>query len=124
MPGVAKWTKRAIVEHLSIGALGANTVGSPSQVADHLERWIEEADIDGFNISYALKPGTFIDVIELLLPELRRRGLFWEDYAVPGGTYRENLYRMKGQQGPLDEHVASKYRWKAGVEREDAVIPE
>lgn len=85
MPGVAKWTKRAIVQHLSIGALGAHTTGTPAQVADHLEEWVREADVDGFNISYALKPGTFVDVIELLLPELRRRGLFWEDYAVPGG---------------------------------------
>ena len=124
MPGVAKWTKRAIVQHLSIGALGAHTTGTPAQVADHLEEWVREADVDGFNISYALKPGTFVDVIELLLPELRRRGLFWEDYAVPGGTYRENLYRKQGQKGPLKDHVASRYRWEAGVEKEDAVIPE
>lgn len=124
MPGVPKWTKKAIVEHLSIGALGAHTIGTPSQVADHLEHWIDEADVDGFNISYAIKPGTFVDVVELLLPELRSRGLFWEDYAVPGGTYRENFYRVQGQKGPLKEHPASKYRWKAGMEKQDAVIPE
>ena len=124
LPGVPKWTKKSIVQHLSIGALGANTVGTPSQVADELERWVAEADVDGFNISYAIKPGTFVDVVELLLPEFRKRGLFWDDYAVPGGTYRENLYRMKSQTGPLEGHVASKYRWKAGVEKVDAVIPE
>jgi hypothetical protein len=62
-----------------------------------------------------LFPGTFKDIIELLLPELRARGLFWEDYAVPGGSYRENFYGLPGQKYPLEEHVASKYRWAAGV---------
>jgi alkanesulfonate monooxygenase len=54
---------------------------------------------------------------------LKKRGLFWNDYAVPGGTYRENFYRSKGQKGPLDEHVASSFRWKAGVSAEEAPIP-
>lgn len=49
--------------------------------------------------------------------------MFWDDYAIPNGTYRENFYAKKGQTGPLDEHVASKYRWKAGVAAEDHKIP-
>lgn len=52
-------------------------------------------------------------MIELLLPELRARGLFWDDYAVDGGTYRENIYKRKGQSGLLPDHPASGYRWKA-----------
>ena len=124
IPGIPKWTKKTIVQHLSIGALGACVVGTPAHVADEFERWVQEADVDGFNISYAIKPGTFVDMIELLLPELRRRGLFWEDYAVPGGTYRENFYRKEGQKGPLERHVAYKYRWRAGVDKADAIIPE
>jgi hypothetical protein len=123
LPGVPKWTKATVAKHLSIGGLGATVVGTPSQVADEFERWVNEADVDGFNIAYALKPQTFIDVIELLLPELRKRGLFWDDYAVLGGTYRENFYQREGQSGPLPEHVGSSYRWKAGVEKEEAVIP-
>ena len=63
--------------------------------------------------AYAIKPGTFEDVIEYLIPELRSRGLFWDDYAVPGGTYRENLYNREGQSGLLPDHPASEYRWKA-----------
>lgn len=35
--------------------------------------------------AYAITPGSFNDVIELLLPELKRRGLFWDDYEVDGG---------------------------------------
>lgn len=69
-----------------------------------------------------LFPGTFKDIIELLLPELRARGLFWEDYAVPGGSYRENFYGSPGQRYPLKEHVASKYRWAAGVSASEHVI--
>lgn len=61
--------------------------------------------------------------MNLLLPELRKRGLFWSDYAVPDGTYRENFYQRKGQTGPLEEHTAAKYRWKAGVEKDDHAIP-
>lgn len=124
MPGISKWTKTTIAQHLTIGALGTYVVGTPSQVADDFERWVSEADVDGFNIAYAVKPRTFLDVIELLIPELRRRGLFWEDYTVPGGTYRENFYGREGQRGPLERHIANKYRWRAGVEKADAVIPE
>jgi hypothetical protein len=98
-------------------------VGTASQVADEFERWVEEADVDGFNIAYAIKPGTFVDVAELLIPELRKRGLFWDDYKVPGGTYRENFYGRPGESGPLKEHVASGYRWRKGVSAEDAIIP-
>lgn len=93
-------------------------------MADSLEIWINEADIDGFNFAYALFPGSFVDIVDLLLPELRARGLVWHDYAVPGGTYRENFYATPGQSGPLDDHVAAKYRWKAGVAAEVHVIPE
>lgn len=122
--GIPKWTKTTVAKHLSIGGLGATVVGTPSQVADEFERWVREADVDGFNIAYAIKPGTFVDVIELLIPVLKERRLFWDDYAVQGGTYRENFYRKSGQSGALERHVASRYRWKAGVERKDATIPE
>lgn len=57
-------------------------------------------------------PGTFTDVIELLIPELQRRGIFWSDYAVPGGTYRENLTETKGQREPRDDHPAAAMTWR------------
>jgi hypothetical protein len=58
-------------------------------------------------------PGTFTDVIELLIPELQRRGIFWNDYAVPGGTYRENLTATKGQREPCKDHPAAAMIWRA-----------
>lgn len=47
--GTSKWTKHTIAEHLSIGGNGPVLVGTASQVANGLELWIKEADIDGFN---------------------------------------------------------------------------
>lgn len=47
----------------------------------------------------------------MLIPELRERGIFWDGYAMPGGTYRENLYERPGQKEPLSEHPASGHAW-------------
>jgi hypothetical protein len=58
-------------------------------------------------------PGTFTDVAELLIPELQRRGIFWNDYAVPGGTYRENLTETRGQKEPREDHPAAAMIWRA-----------
>ncbi|KAJ5203497.1 hypothetical protein N7449_005576 [Penicillium cf. viridicatum] len=123
-PEVAKWTKATVGRHITVGGLGATPVGTAAQVADSMERWVAEADVDGFNLAYAIKPGSFKDIIDLLIPELRKRGLFWDDYAVPKGTYRENLYGQPGQSGPHADHPASKYRWNAGVDASEAVIPD
>lgn len=57
-------------------------------------------------------PQTFEDCVELLIPEMQRRGLFWEDYFAPGATYRENLYKVHGQSEPPDDHPAGKMIWR------------
>lgn len=119
-----KWTKHTVAKHITVGGLGATPVGSPAQIADEMQRWVDEADVDGFNMPYAIFPSSFQDVVNLLVPELRSRGMFWEDYAVPGGTYRENFYQQQGQSGPLPEHVAARYRWRAGVDKEQHPIPD
>ncbi|KAH8202813.1 hypothetical protein TruAng_002976 [Truncatella angustata] len=112
-PGVPKWTKHTVANHIKIGGLGATVVGTPEHVADEMERWVTEADVDGFNLAYALMPASFEDVIEHLLPVLRQRGLFWDDYAVDGGTYRENLYGKQGLSRPPADHPAAQYHWRA-----------
>ena len=45
---------RQIAEHVGIGGIGPVLVGTPATVADRLERWIDEAGIDGFNLAYAV----------------------------------------------------------------------
>lgn len=56
-------------------------------------------------------PESYEDLVELLVPVLQKRGLMWEDYTVPGGTYRENLLNTPGHPGVPDGHPAAKFRY-------------
>jgi FMN-dependent oxidoreductase (nitrilotriacetate monooxygenase family) len=111
-----KWDKKTIADYLTLGGNGVKIIGSVQTVADELERWVTVGDVDGFNLSYASIPDTFDDVIRLLLPELQRRGLFWSDYAVKGGTMRENMYGKQGQSRLPESHHGAKYFWRKGEE--------
>lgn len=105
---VPKWTPRNIGKLISIGAQGPVPVGTASQVADVLQEWVAVADLDGFNIAYVVVPGTFEEVVDLLVPELRRRGI----YGPPGesGTMRERVYGP-GQRRLREDHVGRTYRY-------------
>lgn len=50
------WTKQRIVEYLSMGGLQAKVVGSPTTVADELQRWVDISDVDGFNLAHITNP--------------------------------------------------------------------
>src|ERR1022692_1135236 len=58
-------------------------------------------------------PDSYETAVELLVPVLQRRGLMWDDYAVPGGTFRENLYGIPGQTSLPEHHPGSKFKWNA-----------
>lgn len=106
---VPRWTPRVVAEKACMGGLGPVGVGSPQAVADAMERFMREADVDGFNLAYVTTPGTFEDVVDLLIPELRRRGV----YPAPLEerlTAREKIYG-KGQKGLRDDHVGSTYKY-------------
>lgn len=109
---VPRWTPRIIAEKAAIGGLGPVAIGSPATVADEMERWIREADLDGFNIAYVTTPGTFEDLIDLVIPELRRRGLYPELPAASDEplTARERIYG-KGQKELRDDHPGSRYKY-------------
>jgi N-acetyl-S-(2-succino)cysteine monooxygenase len=64
-------------------------VGSPKQLADQMEQWYVEEAADGFNVMPPYLPGALDDFVELVIPELQRRGLFRTEYA--GRTLREHL---------------------------------
>jgi alkanesulfonate monooxygenase len=101
------WTVRQAAEHIAIGGIGPVFVGSPATVADQLEDWIDETDVDGFNLAFAVRPETFADVADLLVPELQRRGRFKTAYRE--GTLREKLFGGAPRlQAP---HVGASYRW-------------
>jgi alkanesulfonate monooxygenase len=63
--------------------------GTPGQVADEMQRWFENGAADGFNVMPPILPGGLNDFVELVIPELQRRGLFRTAYE--GTTLRENL---------------------------------
>lgn len=112
VPGTAglKWTKKLVLQHLAISGAHPRAIGSPTTVANILQQWIEEAGVDGFNISYAHTPGTFADIVKYLWPELKKRGVLQEKYA--GSSMRENY--LQDGQGPRvrDWHSASAYTWR------------
>ncbi len=85
-----EWTPRDIAEFVGIGGTGPTIVGSPSTVADELTRWMDETGIAGFNLAHAVQYQDIADFIELVVPELQRRGTMWSEYD--GSTMREKLY--------------------------------
>jgi alkanesulfonate monooxygenase SsuD/methylene tetrahydromethanopterin reductase-like flavin-dependent oxidoreductase (luciferase family) len=64
-------------------------VGTPAQIVDQLEERFVTHGADGFNVMPPVLPHGLNDFVDLVLPELRRRGLFREEYE--GRTLRENL---------------------------------
>lgn len=63
--------------------------GTPQTIADTLEEWFIEGAADGFNILPAYFPGAFAEFVDLVVPELQRRGLYRRDYQ--GTTLRDHF---------------------------------
>ncbi len=64
-------------------------IGTPQTIADTLQDWFENEGADGFNILPPWLPTGLNDFVDLVIPELQRRGLFRTAYE--GKTLRENL---------------------------------
>ena len=64
-------------------------IGTPADIADGLEQWFTAGAADGFNILPLTFPRGLRDLVDLVVPELQRRGLFRAEYE--GHTLRENL---------------------------------
>lgn len=104
-------TKSEFALSIALGGRSPEVIGSAKTVADKLEKWIEISGIDGFNFKYISVPDTFDDIIKYLLPELKKRGHFDDEYYVPGGTWRENLTRNKGGRHLSKDHYGYKFKW-------------
>lgn len=104
-----RWTIGELADFVAIGGRAPVVTGSPATVADEFERWAEEADLDGFNVAYTLMPGTFVDFVDHVVPELQARGRVQREYA--GATLREALTGA----GPrlADPHPAAAHRRQA-----------
>jgi FMN-dependent oxidoreductase (nitrilotriacetate monooxygenase family) len=75
--------------YLRSGLTGSARIGTASDIADTMQEWFEASACDGFNITPATLPGGGEDFVEMVVPELQRRGLFRTEYE--GRTLRENL---------------------------------
>ena len=84
------WTVREAAQFIGIGGRGPVLVGDPAQVADQLEAWVDATGIDGFNLAFAVAHETMRDVVELIVPELQRRGRYRTEYS--NGTLRHKLF--------------------------------
>ncbi|HFF2585575.1 LLM class flavin-dependent oxidoreductase [Acinetobacter baumannii] len=100
------WTIEEIANWNSLGGNGPVLVGSAETVSDALQQWVEDTDVDGFNLAYILAHQTFADVVEFIVPELQKRGVYQTSYAQE--TLREKLFGA----GPYlpENHRGAKYR--------------
>lgn len=64
-------------------------IGTPQTIADVFQEWFESGAVDGFNIMFGDMSSTIDDFVEMVVPELQRRGIFRLDYE--GNTLREHL---------------------------------
>ncbi|MCY1443340.1 Dimethyl-sulfide monooxygenase [compost metagenome] len=96
-------------------------MGSPTQVADELLAWIDETDLDGFNLTRIVTPESYADFIDLVIPELQARGAYKTAYAE--GSLRHKLFG-RGNRLP-GTHPGARFSVGANSFAEDrAAVPE
>jgi FMN-dependent oxidoreductase (nitrilotriacetate monooxygenase family) len=94
-------TIRQLIERLAGGRGHRVLAGTPTQIADEIEYWFTEGAADGFNIMPPTLPTGLTDFVDLVVPELQRRGLFRTDYT--GTTLREHY----GLGRPQNQYTAT-----------------
>ena len=108
-----RWTVEDIGEFIAIGSIMPKIIGSPTTVVDQLERWVDETGIDGINLVPVVQPSGFTEFVDLVVPELQRRGRMRTGYET--ATLREH-YFGEGHARLPHNHAAyqSLPAWKAG----------
>jgi alkanesulfonate monooxygenase SsuD/methylene tetrahydromethanopterin reductase-like flavin-dependent oxidoreductase (luciferase family) len=79
----------------------SSVIGTPSEVADFMEHWVATDACDGFNVLPPYFNGGLEDFVDLVVPELQRRGIYRTAYE--GKTLRENL----GLPRPVSRYAAA-----------------
>ena len=81
-------TVRQLAQRVS-GYGGLKMVGTASEIADTMQHWLETEACDGFNVMFPTVPAGLNDFVDLVVPELQRRGIFRTAYQ--GSTLRDHL---------------------------------
>ncbi|MGW0211108.1 LLM class flavin-dependent oxidoreductase [Streptomyces sp. NPDC003233] len=96
-----KLTVRRLIARLGGGRGHLTLAGTPEQVADRIETWFTQGAADGFNIMPAVLPSGLDAFVEHVVPLLRARGLFRDEYG-PRQTLRERY----GLPRPANQYLA------------------
>ncbi len=83
------WTLRQLYQHFAAARGHMVLVGTPETVVNNMQEWFEGDACDGFNIIPSMFPDDFDSFVDLVIPELQRRGLFRKAYV--GNTLRDHL---------------------------------
>ncbi|TKC87155.1 LLM class flavin-dependent oxidoreductase [Trinickia terrae] len=100
------WTRRKLLEMFALGGRYPAIVGTPAQIADELQKWVGEADVDGFNLSRTVVPESYEHFVDLVVPELQDRGIYKTAYAE--GALRHKLFGA-GDRLPV-RHAGAGFR--------------
>lgn len=100
------WTKRQLLKELAVGGRYPVIVGDAGDVADELESWITEGEIDGFNLTRTVVPESYEDFIDIVVPALQDRGIYKTAYGE--GSLRNRIFG-EGDRLPA-RHAAAAFR--------------
>lgn len=104
------WDVDKVAREYTLSGRGGLAVGDAKTVADQIDDWIEIGDLDGFNLSNAVVPGTYDDIAKYLIPELQERGRFHKDYPEDESTFRELLYDTPGDSYLRPDHYGHGFK--------------
>ncbi|MGQ0482203.1 MAG: LLM class flavin-dependent oxidoreductase [Pseudonocardia sp.] len=82
-------TLRTLAAHRATLLQGPRFVGTGEQVAEQMHEWFDDEACDGFVLGATHLPGTFEEFVRMVVPQLRKRGVFREAYSGP--TLRDHL---------------------------------
>jgi alkanesulfonate monooxygenase SsuD/methylene tetrahydromethanopterin reductase-like flavin-dependent oxidoreductase (luciferase family) len=99
--------QNVIDDFLSKGFRGPLLIGTPEHIADGMLDWMEKTDIDGFNLEPYVHPGSYREFVDMVVPELQRRGVFRREYEET--TLRERLFGQGTARLP-EHHPGASYR--------------
>lgn len=85
-------------------------VGSVDEVCDEMVKWVEEADLDGFNLVRSVEPAGLGAFVDLVVPELQNRGVYKTEYAP--GSMRQKFFPDGNGRLPAD-HIGRSFGFGA-----------
>jgi FMN-dependent oxidoreductase (nitrilotriacetate monooxygenase family) len=99
-----QWTLRQVLDEKALCGTNVALIGTAEQVAEEMAHWMEICDIDGFNVARIVAHETLENFVDMVVPELQKRGLYKTEYRP--GTFREKLF---GHSRIASDHMAGSF---------------